>query len=460
MPRDYDDFQFELNGDGTATVVKYRGGDVMPVVPDEVDGCAVTGIGDWAFGRFFGKGALLGIKLPESITSIGEYAFSNCKKLSVINIPTNVTFIGAAAFSGCASLLALSLPSQLTDVKDWLFKDCRQLVSAKIPYGVRAVGKGAFSGCHSLTEVFLPDDISVIEFETFRDCKRLAKLDLPPSVTRIGDAAFKGCYSLAHLTVPHRVAFIGADAFPSGTILHAYPGSYAEAFAKAKRHPFIPLDEPVQEEEIPSDVIAERAFSGDKTLTDAVIPEGITEIGNGAYADCALLEHVDFPESLAVVGIDAFSGTALKEAVIPAGVTKIGWNAFPPGTLLRGEKDGYVQAYAQKNKYAFEPVNAGNVDVGKPMLDVLKTVYGLRGRDAFSNGQLFKNLINDLMPGKKNAGARNVLYAAVAQLNVLAAAERDSDPAAEGRLAKSLMDLGYQPRLAKEAASCFWRVLC
>jgi hypothetical protein len=363
MHIDRDDYQFELNDDGTATVIKYRGGDAMPVVPEEIEGFVVTSIGDWAFGRFLGKRPLLDIALPGSLISIGDYAFANCTKLTVLNIPKGVTSIGAAAFSGCASLLRMKLPPDLTAVSDWLFKDCHALTSVKLPYSVRELGKGAFAGCKTLADVFLPDDIAAIEFETFRGCKALSYLTLPPGLTRIGDGAFKGCHSLTHLTIPPRVTYIGGtDTFPSSTILHAYPGSYTESYAKMKRQAFTPLDE--------------------------------------------FEQPADLPEY----------------------------------------------------RYDYEPKGKESVNVNVTMLDVLSAVRGHGGAEVFNDSRLFGNLLNDLLPGTQNAGVRNVLIAAAAQLKLNAPSP--DDPAAKERFTQELCSQGYQQKLAREAASCFWTVLC
>jgi hypothetical protein len=360
---DRDDYQFELNDDGTATVIKYRGGNVMPVVPEEVEGFVITSVGDWAFGRFLGKRPLLDITLPDTLTSIGDYAFANCTKLTVLDIPKGVTTIGAAAFSGCASLLRLKLPQGLTVISDWLFKDCHSLTGVSIPYSVRELGKGVFAGCKALAEVFLPDDISAIEFEAFRGCKALSYLTLPPGLTRIGDGAFKGCQSLAHLTIPPRVTYIGGtDTFPTSTILHAQPASYTESYAKMKRLAFTPLDEQPQ--------------------------------------------PVSLPEY----------------------------------------------------KYEYEPKGKESVSVSKSMLDVLKAILGYGGDGVVNDSRLFGSLLNDLLPGTRNAGVRNVLNAAAAQLSRYAPSK--DDPAAQERFAQTLCDLGYQQKLAREAASCFWTVLC
>jgi hypothetical protein len=209
-----DGFTFEVNEYGSAAVKGYKGGSTSPVIPWDIDGYPVEAIGDWAFGRFFGANPITRITIPEYITHIGAFAFSNCARLESINIPPGVTVL-----------------------RDRLFDGCRSLTRVRVHDGITAIGKGAFAGCRSLTSVTLPSGITRIEYETFRECKNLAKINIHENIEYIGNYAFSGCNRLSHITLPDTVSHIGSkDAFWPGTVIRGGYGSYAEQYAK--RHFF------------------------------------------------------------------------------------------------------------------------------------------------------------------------------------------------------------------------------
>ena len=130
----------------------------------------VTTIGNYAF---YGCGKLTGIDLPGSVTSIGKYAFANCRWLEEMKLPDGLTSIGDKAFYTCSSLTKLVIPSSVTSMGSYAFGNTG-LTSVIIPDGVTGIGPYTFSACAYLTSVLIPD-----------------------SVTSIGDYAFAWCYDLA-----------------------------------------------------------------------------------------------------------------------------------------------------------------------------------------------------------------------------------------------------------------------
>lgn len=97
-----------------------------------------------------------------SVTSIGEYAFRDCKSLTTIDIPNSITYIGSQAFCGCESLLAIDLPPYITVITQTLFSGCSSLKSLVIPEGVTTIGAEAFKLCSSLVSVTFPISITSI----------------------------------------------------------------------------------------------------------------------------------------------------------------------------------------------------------------------------------------------------------------------------------------------------------
>ena len=208
---------------------------------------SVTSIGNWAFAA----SALTSIFIPNSVTSIGDAAFAWCSSLTSITIPNSVTSIGEWAFRACSSLTSIIIPNSVTSIGEWAFADCKSLTSITIPNSVTSIGYGAFDGCFSLTktnytgdiagwcnikfgdgsanpicysrnfyindqeikDLVIPNSITSIGGYTFYGCSSLTSVTIPNSVTSIGDAAFAWCSSLTSITIPNSVTSIGEWAF-------------------------------------------------------------------------------------------------------------------------------------------------------------------------------------------------------------------------------------------------------
>ena len=89
--------------------------------------------------------------IPDSVISIGEYAFSECNSLTSIIIPDSVTSIGYSTFSECKSLTNINIPDSVISIGDFAFSGCDSLTSINIPNGVTNIGQGAFKNCGSLS---------------------------------------------------------------------------------------------------------------------------------------------------------------------------------------------------------------------------------------------------------------------------------------------------------------------
>jgi len=169
----------------------------------DLSGSPIKTIPDYAFcdmDKEEGCTGLVGIILPNSVTSIGEGAFRYCESLASITIPKNVTSIGDFAFDDCESLASVTIPNSVTSIGDRAFSSCTSLASVIIPNSVTSIGYGAFDDCASLAKVTIPNSVTSIGGSAFRDCKSLTSITIPKNVTRIGDFAFYGCTSLTRVT--------------------------------------------------------------------------------------------------------------------------------------------------------------------------------------------------------------------------------------------------------------------
>ncbi len=179
--------------------------------------------------------------IPDSVTSIGDYAFSGCSSLSNIVIPDSVTDIGKCAFSHCSSLSNIVIPDSVTSIGNDAFLRCSSLSNIVISDSVTSIGNGAFLGCSSLSNIVIPDSVTSIGNYAFSDCSSLSSIVIPDSVTDIGNDAFSHCSSLSNIVIPNSVISIG-----------------------------------------------DRAFWDCSFLSNIVISDSVTNIGNGAFHGCSL----------------------------------------------------------------------------------------------------------------------------------------------------------------------------
>ncbi len=151
--------------------------------------------------------------IPDSVTKIVEEAFRGCTGLTSISIPDSVTEIGDLAFYDCTGLTSITIPDSVTEIGNSAFERCTGLTSITIPSSVTAIGGYTFSSCTGLTSITIPDSVTEIGIETFEDCTGLTSVIIPNSVTEIGENAFFHCTGLTSVIIPDSVTEIGDDAF-------------------------------------------------------------------------------------------------------------------------------------------------------------------------------------------------------------------------------------------------------
>ena len=170
--------------------------------------------------KTIGKNAFLNcsnlstVTFSGSPTSIEEYAFSNCSKLTNISLPEGITNIEDCAFSDCTSLTSISLPESLTSTGRWVFSDCTSLVKATTASNLTTISIGLFYNCKNLSSVTLSDNVEIIDDKAFYGCN-LTEIDLPSNLVCIGIQAFYNCTNLklADVNLPLNLMDIGWAAF-------------------------------------------------------------------------------------------------------------------------------------------------------------------------------------------------------------------------------------------------------
>ena len=263
---------------------------------------SVTSIGDYAFNNCSG---LTSISLPDALSSIGDDAFRGCTGLTSISLPDALSSIGGSAFSGCTGLTSISFPDGLASIGDYAFYECSGLTSISFPDGLVSIGNGAFRRCTGLTSITLPDGLVSIGNSFFQDCSSLASIMLPAGLTSIGNSVFQDCSSLASIMLPAGLTSIGNSAFSGCTGLTSI--SFPNGLAS----------------------IGDYAFKKCSGLTSLTLPDGLSSIGNGAFQDCSSLASISFPDGLTSIGNSAFRFcSSLASIMLPAGLTSIGNSAF------------------------------------------------------------------------------------------------------------------------------------
>lgn len=153
------------------------------------------------------------IKIPNGIKRIEEEAFYNCDVADSIDVPESVTFIGDRAFSYCSDLksIKVSKKNKVYDSRN----DCNAIIETKtnklilgcyntiIPNSVTSIGDEAFAGCSSLESINIPNTVTSIGRWAFDSCYNLKSLDIPNSVKSIGAYAFRSCSKLKSITLPN-----------------------------------------------------------------------------------------------------------------------------------------------------------------------------------------------------------------------------------------------------------------
>ena len=313
-----------------------------------------------------------------SVTSIGNYAFSNCSGLTSVTIPNSVTSIGNSAFEGCSGLSSVTIPNSVTSIGYGAFYACRDLTSVTIPNSVTSIGDDAFYmvkhieyhgnatgspwGAISMNgytegdfvysdntktnllayigtggDVTILNSVTSIGNSAFEGCSGLSSVTIPNSVTSIGDYAFCDCSGLTSLTIPNSVTSIGKRAFYyctglTSVIINAdsctragelsYYNNNNSAFAGCTNITNFTFGDSVKV--IPSYLCYDMAG-----LTSVTIPNSVTSIGEWAFSNCSGLTSVTIPNSVTSIGQYAFSDcSSLTSVTIGNSVTSIGQYAF------------------------------------------------------------------------------------------------------------------------------------
>lgn len=224
-------------------------------IPSNINGMTVIEINSNAFNF---QNDITSVKIPNTVTSIGEYAFAYLPNLQ------NVIFEEG---------------STLSEIKNGVFANCKSLTEINLPESVVKIGNSAFENCGSLVNINSLDNVKVIGNKTFKGCSSLENINLPSELTVIGEQAFNRCYNL-NITVSSDNLNFSAD----NNIL--YNKDKTVLIAACKISLSIEILKTVEE-------IKDYAFEGNNNLFQVRFKH-TPKIGAYAFANCVNLSYVYF----------------------------------------------------------------------------------------------------------------------------------------------------------------------
>ena len=242
-------------------------------------------------------------------------------------IPNSVTKIGEKAFSFCSSLRSIVIPDSVRQIEYEAFRGCSSLHSIFISDSVTKIGEGAFSSCESLQSIVVSEGNTI--YDSRNNCNAIIEKKsntlvagcshtvIPNSVTHIGWYAFSGCSSLRSIVIPDTITHIGWDAFRGCKSL------------------------PRQSDGLL--IINDWLIDVPKNIEKITIPDIVKHIGLNAFNDYSSLQSIVIPDSVTQIDSETFCDcSSLQSIVIPNSVTHIGWNAFRGCKSLPRQSDGLL----------------------------------------------------------------------------------------------------------------------
>lgn len=319
---------YTLNAaDHTATVANYDNStpDGVIDIPDTVisggQPYTVTAIGYSAFGSLSTPINVSSVFIPATVLSIGDSAFIYCDALTTVTFAENsqLKSIERAAFWGSEQVYPrfkeIKIPDSVETIGNGAFYDCRDLERITLPSALQTLSPVTFYNCTALSEVTFPASLKTIESSAFSGCRNLSEVKLPTSLKTIQSYVFDGCSSLETVFYDGSLARWSQINTSNGFLGFSHPSLVMNDYTAQ----FIPVKDENDPDPPPKTVtitkytgtestvilpskisswpvtkIGEDAFQDNTTITSVTIPASVTEIGSNAFAGCTNLTSVNY----------------------------------------------------------------------------------------------------------------------------------------------------------------------
>lgn len=362
-------------------IAKFNNKEITSVtIPSEIDGLPVisirSGTSEYDTKTPFAQSQIESIALPNTLISIGQYAFSR-SALKSIEIPDSVKNIGSSSFSGCTALETVKLSKQIQEISAFSFKGCTSLKEITFPTALTKIGHHAFQNT-ALTEIQFPDSLREIEYSAFYQCSKLQSVKIPDKIQAISsvyptfEGAFQDCIALKEVHIPATATVYG-NAFKGCT------GMEKLTIDEGAKHNIGCFDgcKSLATVTIPKSFQTCPSFNNCSALTSIHLAEGITTVNS--FQNCINLKEVDLPESVASFGdigwTSSFQNCAKLERITirnskcrifdtGAAICNYTLNNIPyfNGTIY-GAEGSTAQAYAEKYGYQFALIGSDKPEI-------------------------------------------------------------------------------------------------
>lgn len=278
--------------------------------------------------------AITNVVIGDGVTHIGEHAFEGCEKVIGINIPSSVKSIGACAFAACISLTKITIPAGVTRIGNSAFIGCELLEKIDLPSSIKIIEDGAFALCTSLEEISIPDGVEVIEEGIFSGCTGLKTLNIHAGVTAMDVYTLQCCSGLTDVNysgTKEQWKVLSADMdneYRDRIVIHCSDGDIPKLAYCGKNVTWVlengtltisGTGEMYDYDDY--DELAPWANDASK-ITNVIIDDGVTSIGEYAFLNCKSLETLTIPGSVTSVGFCAFENCTSVTGITYNGTIK------------------------------------------------------------------------------------------------------------------------------------------
>lgn len=305
--------------------------------------------------------------IPDTVTSIGAYAFAYCSELTEISLPSKLTAISDAAFMYCSGLTDVTIPANVGSIGDSAFSGCANIETVAFNKNTKSIDGYAFSGCKKLKSVTLPQNLTSIKMTAFQRCTALTNIEIGPANTNYtsndGVLYNKDMTKLIicpngktdNLTLPEGITSLlpennGALTFEildgcqisSITLPSTYSGfsdsiyrfggcaALEEVNISENHEKFRSVDGVVYDKNVEKLIMCPRGRKQPYQM-----PDTVTSINKYAFYNCKNLSDVTISKNVASINYNNFYGCTIDTVLIPEGVSKIAGYAFEGCTIKK-----------------------------------------------------------------------------------------------------------------------------